>query len=238
MERHFHFGPESISGSLKREISTKLSHHLCKMNPSEKLCLQWNDFKDNISSSFGELREDQDLTDVTLACEDGKQVEAHKVILAASSPFFMDLLKRNRHPHPLIYMRGLKSEILSAIVDFLYFGEAKVFQENPESFLAIAEELKLTGLTGTGGFGEIRDQFESDLKTRTPVKKEKLKQSQRKEFITPTDPNTTVALENNSINTDLHELDEQIKSMMKIADIRTNDGHRLATCNEVGFISL
>ena len=42
------------------------------MNNSEKLYLQWNDFKQNISSSFGELREDKDLTDVTLACEDGK----------------------------------------------------------------------------------------------------------------------------------------------------------------------
>ena len=77
------------------------------MNNSEKLYLQWNDFKQNISSSFGELREDKDLTDVTLACEDGKQVEAHKVVLAASSPFFKDILKRNKHPYPLIYMRGL-----------------------------------------------------------------------------------------------------------------------------------
>ena len=50
------------------------------MNTTEKLCLQWNDFKENIASSFGELREDRDLTDVTLVCEDGKQVEAHKVI--------------------------------------------------------------------------------------------------------------------------------------------------------------
>ena len=54
---------------------------------SEKLCLQWNDFQDNIKSAFGNLREDRDFTDVTLACEDGQQVEAHKVILAASSLF-------------------------------------------------------------------------------------------------------------------------------------------------------
>ena len=117
------------------------------MDVSEKLCLQWNDFKDNITSSFGELREDKDLTDVTLVCEDGRQVEGHKVILAASSPFFMELLKKNRHPHPLIYMRGLKSENLSAIIDFLYFGEANVLQANLESFLALAEELRLKGLT-------------------------------------------------------------------------------------------
>ena len=58
---------------------------------SEKLCLQWNEFQDNIKSAFGNLRKDNDFTDVTLACEDGQQVEAHKVILAASSPFFQKL---------------------------------------------------------------------------------------------------------------------------------------------------
>ena len=85
---------------------------------------------------------------MTLACEDGQHIEVHKVILAASSPFFQNLLKRNKHPHPLIYMRGIKYENLLAIVDFLYCGEANVFQENLDSFLAIAEELKLKGLMG------------------------------------------------------------------------------------------
>ena len=49
-----------------------------------------------------------DFTDVTLACEDGHQVEALKVILAASSPLFHSMLRINKHAHPLIYMRGLK----------------------------------------------------------------------------------------------------------------------------------
>ena len=118
------------------------------MGSQEKLCLQWNDFKENITSSFRELREDKEFTDVTLACEDGSQVEAHKVVLAASSPLLMELLKRNRHPHPLLYMRGLRSENLLAMVDFLYLGEANVCQENLDSFLALAEELKLNGLSG------------------------------------------------------------------------------------------
>ena len=88
--------------------------------------MQWNDFQDNIKIAFGNLRDDTDFSDVTLACEDGQQVEAHKVILAASSPFFKKLLGRNKHPHPFIYMRGVKSEDLLAIVDFLYRGEANV----------------------------------------------------------------------------------------------------------------
>merc|ERR1712212_265614 len=113
---------------------------------SEKLCLKWNDFQENAINAFGNLREDNNFADVTLACEDGQQVEAHKVILAASSPFFKTLLGRNKHPHPMIYMRGVKSDDLLAKVDFLYRGEANVFQENLDSFLAIAEELQLKRL--------------------------------------------------------------------------------------------
>ena len=64
----------------------------------EQICLQWNDFKDIVSTSFRSLRDDRDFADVTLACEDGQQIEAHKVILAASSPFLQNLLKRNKHP--------------------------------------------------------------------------------------------------------------------------------------------
>ena len=59
----------------------------------EKLCLQWNDFRDNVSSAFGDLRDDKEFTDVTLACEDGQQVEAHTVILAAV-PTSSDLHER------------------------------------------------------------------------------------------------------------------------------------------------
>ena len=83
------------------------------MNTDEKLCLKYNDFKENVSLAFGDLRQDKELTDVTLVCEDGLQVEAHKLVLVASSPFFLSILKRNKHPHPLIYIReGLKNVFL------------------------------------------------------------------------------------------------------------------------------
>ena len=94
---------------------------------SENLCLKWTSFQENVKQAFGNIRNDKDFTDVALACEDGEQVEAHRVILAASSPFFQSLLKRNRHPHPLIFMRGVKSDDLRAIIEFLYSGEANVF---------------------------------------------------------------------------------------------------------------
>ena len=57
------------------------------MQSSEKFCLKWNDFQENLNSAFGGLRDDKDLADVTLVCEDGTQIDTHKVILAISSPF-------------------------------------------------------------------------------------------------------------------------------------------------------
>ena len=118
------------------------------MTNSEKCCLKWNDFKENVGSAFGSFREDLDFADITMACEDGQQLSAHKVILAASSPFFHKLLKRNKQSHQLVYMRGMKFEDLLAVVDFLYYGEANIFQDNLYVFLNIAEELKVKGLTG------------------------------------------------------------------------------------------
>ena len=135
--------------NLKRTSFILLYFAIFCRNMSEKLCLQWNDFQDNVTNAFGNLREGSDFADVTLACEDGHQIEAHKVILAASSPFFQAILKRNKHSYPLIYMRGVKSVDLMAMVDFLYYGEANVYQENLDSFLAVAEELQLKGLNGS-----------------------------------------------------------------------------------------
>ena len=126
------------------------------MQNSEKLCLKWNDFQENLNSAFEALRNYEDFSDVTLVCEDGSQVETHKVILASSSPFFMEILKKNKHPHPLIFMRGLKTDILISLVDFLYFGEANVDQEHLEDFLALADELKLKRLTGSAEINETK----------------------------------------------------------------------------------
>ena len=41
----------------------------CKMQNSEKLCLQWNDFKENMNSAFRTFRSGEDFADVTLVCE-------------------------------------------------------------------------------------------------------------------------------------------------------------------------
>ena len=116
------------------------------MAANEKFCLRWNDFESNVSTAFRDLREEKDFFDVTLACDDS-QVDAHKVILAACSPFFRNVLRRNPHQHPLLYLKGVKYKELVCVLNFMYQGEVNVAQEELNTFLAVAEDLKVKGLT-------------------------------------------------------------------------------------------
>ncbi|XP_023339288.1 protein tramtrack, beta isoform isoform X14 [Eurytemora carolleeae] len=113
---------------------------------TEKFCLKWNDFESNISLAFREIRDEKDFFDVTLACDDD-QLQAHKVILSACSPFFRNILKRNPHQHPLLYLKGVKYSDLQSVLNFMYHGEVNVAQDELNSFLAVAEELRVKGLT-------------------------------------------------------------------------------------------
>ena len=167
-----------MANSLENINSNQFPFNSLKMNrQDEKLCLKWNDFQENAISAFGTLREDKEFSDVTLACEDGQQMEVHKVILASSSPFFLNLLRRNKHPHTLIFMRGLKSEDLVAMIDFLYHGEANIYQDNMDSFLAVAEELQLKGLMGSGSEKEA-----DEIYNKPPPKMKTQKLSQERNY--------------------------------------------------------
>ena len=112
----------------------------------EKFCLRWNEFEANIQVAFQQLRDDKDFFDVTLACDD-EQVQAHKIILSACSPFFRNILHRNPHQHPLLYLKGIKFTQLQSVLNFMYHGQVNVAQEDLNSFLAVAEDLKVKGLT-------------------------------------------------------------------------------------------
>jgi len=141
------------------------------MGSSEKFCLRWNDFETNISTAFKEIREDKDFFDVTLACEDEDQISAHKVILSACSPFFRGVLKRNRHEHPLLYLKGVKYGDLVAVLNFMYHGEVNVSQEDLNTFLSVAEDLKVKGLTQgdtSSGTSNHRSATVKSSKAREP----------------------------------------------------------------------
>ena len=75
-----------------------------------------------------------------------EQVEGHRLILAASSPFFKKVLKKIPHNHPVIYLKGVKFSSLEAVLSFVYCGEVFLAQADLEDFLTVAKELEVTGL--------------------------------------------------------------------------------------------
>lgn len=113
---------------------------------TEHFNLAWNQFESSTAATFKNLLAEQDFADVTLACDGGQQVTAHKVILAACSPFFRKVLLANPHQHPLLYLKGVKFDDLQLIVKFIYKGQIEIGRDGLAEFLATAKELEVKGL--------------------------------------------------------------------------------------------
>ena len=190
---------------------------------SEKFCLQWNDFKENIHAAFGRLRDDTEFADVTLVCEDGQLVEAHKVILAASSPVFQKILQEAKHPRPLVYLKGFQLEHLQTILDFLYFGEANVNNKDLESFLAIAEELKLKGLKGETSTDVVKEEKEvcADSKPIMKIKSGKLKNDPNNDAVENISSDVAIS---DGPDVERRSLDEKVTSMMEKSNNMIQNG--------------
>jgi len=120
----------------------------------EEFCLRWNDFESQTTSAFRNLRNDAEFSDIRLAVKgEIKPLKAHRVVLSACSPYFHDLFREmNSEQNGMlaspsyIMMSGVNSDYLSAILDFMYVGEAKVAEKDLEPFLKLAEELQVEGL--------------------------------------------------------------------------------------------
>jgi len=114
----------------------------------EAFCLQWNDFKESISSSLGELYHCSDLQDVTLQCGQ-ESLQCHRFVLAACSTWFRQIFKtlNTSNRHPVIVMWETAARDMSLLLDFMYNGVVNVKQENLNGFLALAERLSVRGLT-------------------------------------------------------------------------------------------
>jgi len=118
--------------------------------------LSWNEFESCTSNSFKGLIAREEFVDVTLACDDDKQVKAHKVILSACSDFFRNILLKNSHQHPLIYLDNLKVEYLQALIDFMYLGETNIPQNMFSGFIKAAQKYKIKGLIERGETPQLK----------------------------------------------------------------------------------
>lgn len=108
--------------------------------------MQWNQFQTSVTDSFRTFRRDEIFHDVTLICEDEVQMKSHRFLLSACSSFFQKILRSTDHNQPLIFLNGVHSKQLGLILDYVYQGEVKIFQDELDAFLAVADKLKIEGL--------------------------------------------------------------------------------------------
>jgi len=147
---------------------------------SPLLRLAHNNFETNVKGFFNQLRNDQTLSDIMLVSDDDvggpMVIPAHKVILAASSKFFSNLLSGMNQAHLLLYLRGITHQQLTQLLDFIYTGEVNVMVDDLGAFLSVASDLKIEGLTSTppkqtqAGLSSTLEESISDLQfTFTPT---------------------------------------------------------------------
>uniref|UniRef100_A0A182XVE7 Uncharacterized protein n=1 Tax=Anopheles stephensi TaxID=30069 RepID=A0A182XVE7_ANOST len=130
---------------------------------SQQFCVRWNSHLGSLGAAFPQVRTietcdpyqflqllaGQRFVDVTLACE-GHQVHCHRLVLAACSTYFENLLGENPCKHPIIILpRDIKLWAIQALVDFMYKGEVNVSQAGLPDLMKCAEILKIRGLCGS-----------------------------------------------------------------------------------------
>ncbi|XP_011054646.1 PREDICTED: protein tramtrack, alpha isoform isoform X1 [Acromyrmex echinatior] len=111
----------------------------------QQFCLRWNNHQPNFISVFSNLLNNETLVDVTLAAE-GRQIQAHKVVLSACSTYFQSLFTVNPCQHPIVILKDIKFSDLKIMVDFMYYGEVNISQDQLPSIIKTAESLKIKGL--------------------------------------------------------------------------------------------
>ena len=126
----------------------------------EKCHLSWHTFTDHLKELLRQMKTDETFADVTLVSDDGREVRAHKVVLAACSPIIKELLtKKNTN---IVDLKCIAMEDINSILQFIYLGEVAICEGRMEEFFYVAQKLKIKELSK-----EAEMQFESKIKTET-----------------------------------------------------------------------
>ncbi|KAJ9574752.1 hypothetical protein L9F63_008066, partial [Diploptera punctata] len=143
----------------------------------QQFCLRWNNHQPNFISVFTNLLTNSTLVDVTLAAE-GKHLQAHKVVLSACSTYFQSLFQSSPCQHPIVILKDVKYNDLKTMVDFMYYGEVNVSQDQLPAILKTAEMLKIKGLA---------EMPESNIAGSVHMSKSLSVSSDKAELLTPSE---------------------------------------------------
>lgn len=163
------------------------------MSSSELLAVRDKDFFSHNVEFFKEILDQEDMADVTIACDENYTVRAHKVILSAASLFFRSVIKKSQHPSPYIYLKGVSASHLNSLMSYIYSGETEVRSEDFQMFMTIASDLRISSLTSTN---PINAEKSTSISTKIPgpstkipcEKNKKVRKKLKKQFPELVDP--------------------------------------------------
>ena len=109
----------------------------------EKYNLDWHTYSDHLREMLHEMMNSNELTDVTLVCDDKRQFKAHKIVLSACSSVFKSIVNDLPQNSSFIYLKGIQHQEMESILEFMYLGVATFYQERLNEFLNVANNLEI-----------------------------------------------------------------------------------------------
>ena len=117
----------------------------------------------SLLSSLKVLKESDEFHDVTLISQEGKDISAHKIVLAAGSPVLRSMMKKLRNMIPMVYLNGVSFGQLCAILDFLYLYKATISEVMVPGFLEVANNFNIEGLSGISEKDDLNQDRKVDI---------------------------------------------------------------------------
>ena len=113
----------------------------------DKCKLTWHTYQDHLREMMQEMMTSHEFADVTLVSDDKKTVMAHRNILSACSPVFKNIFQMDpKNSHQVIYLRGIQHFEIESILQFIYLGEARFYEDRMNEFLLVAKNLEIQEL--------------------------------------------------------------------------------------------
>ena len=129
------------------------------------------------------LWRDKQFTDVTLQCDDGQVIQAHKVILSSCSSFFYNILKEQEKEMISIIKTEIPHVYLHLLMTFIYIGECEMEVNEMEKFLEYGKYLDIKSLIKlTCGYNETKSVQEENYQSTVDKDEKAEKDILRHEF--------------------------------------------------------
>ena len=103
----------------------------------------WNAYNEHFKEMMLNLLQSNESSDVMLVCEDKTKFKAHKFVLNACSPVFQSIISDLPQRDPIIFLRGIQSQEIKSILQFMYLGQATFFHDRMNDFLNVAKSLEI-----------------------------------------------------------------------------------------------